>query len=104
MSAPVANPVKTCLGCGQNDDHPKHVVTLPDHSETTWHNDCHSRANPSCEICTHVVAHSDGRQGDELRAHIVGYNIPTLDHPIHGLLFAKPSEIAARAAAQMGGE
>lgn len=104
MSAPVANPVKTCLGCGQSDDHPKHVVTLPDHSEVAWHNDCHSRAHPPCEICAHVVTHSDGRQGQELRDHIVGHNIPTWDHPVHGLLFAKPDEIAALTVAQTGGE
>lgn len=74
MSAPVANPAKTCLGCGQTDDHPKHVHVQPDHSETAWHMDCHARANPPCEPCTMQIKDSPGvgaAHAEELRAHIV---------------------------------
>jgi len=63
-------PVRSCLACGQVDDHPRHVITLPDHSEVTYHMDCHARMNPPCEICTAQTETATGVTGDELRAHI----------------------------------
>jgi len=64
----MSQPVRNCLACGQVDDHPRHVITLPDHSEVTYHMDCHSRMNPPCEVCTAQTANAEGKTGDELRA------------------------------------
>jgi hypothetical protein len=69
MTAPL--PVRTCLGCGQTDDHPRHVITMPDHSEVGWHMDCHTRANPPCEVCKSQIAGAKGATGHELREHLV---------------------------------
>lgn len=62
--------MRTCLGCGQTDDHPRHVVSLPDGSEVNWHADCHSIA-AGCPICQATVSTAEGLKGDALREHIV---------------------------------
>jgi hypothetical protein len=67
------HPIRNCLGCGQQDDHPRHHVVLQDGSSALWHNDCHSRAS-GCPECTAVVNSAGGAQGDELRAHIVEHD------------------------------
>ena len=59
--------LRNCIGCGQVDDHPRHVVGLPDGSDVPWHHDCHARAT-GCEVCAAVA--ESGFTGDELRAHI----------------------------------
>lgn len=61
---------RTCIGCGQTDDHPRHVIALPDGSEVTWHNDCHAIAT-GCQVCKATADSADGLKGDDLRAHIV---------------------------------
>lgn len=66
-----ANPIRTCLACGQTDDHPRHVIGLPDGNDVNYHMDCCSIVK-NCEHCTPVVDSSDGAKGDDLRAHIVG--------------------------------
>lgn len=65
-----ALPVRTCVGCGQHDDHPRHVVVDPAHGEEIpWHMDCH--ANLGCKTCQSSLTGANGAQGHELRAHIV---------------------------------
>ena len=64
------NPLRTCIGCEQVDDHPRHVIVLPDGSEVGWHMDCHSLAT-GCEVCTEQTRGAVGAKGDELRAHLV---------------------------------
>lgn len=66
-------PVLTCLGCGQADDHPKHIHGLLDGSDAVWHHDCHARSSAACAICAAVVASSTAK-GDELREHIRANN------------------------------
>lgn len=67
----MTNPVRTCIGCGQVDDHPRHVVLVgADHAEVTWHMDCHSRA-ANCDVCASQIADANGATGDELRTHLV---------------------------------
>ena len=61
----MANPIRTCPGCGQQDDHPRHVLDFGD-----WHTDCHAWSSFQCEICQAVVDSHDGIKGDELRAHL----------------------------------
>jgi hypothetical protein len=62
----------TCIGCGQNDNHPKHVVVIDDtHESVAWHMDCHSRASTPCPVCTTQTAGASGVTGDDLRAHLI---------------------------------
>lgn len=56
---------RNCIGCGQVDDHPRHLTDSGD-----WHNDCHARSALGCPRCAAVVESAGGLQGDELRAHI----------------------------------
>lgn len=62
------NPVRMCLGCGQSDDHPRHVVVVQDGTEVPWHMDCH--AMTGCGICTEQISGADGATGDALRQHL----------------------------------
>lgn len=64
-------PVRSCLACGQTDDHPRHMVVLSDGSEAFWHMDCHSRISPPCSVCAEVISGADGVTGDALRSHIL---------------------------------
>lgn len=68
-----ANPIDTCIGCGQTDDHPKHHSFVGDGTWVAWHNDCHSRA-ANCPHCSAVVESAGEVKGDELRAHIEANN------------------------------
>lgn len=62
----------TCIGCGQRDDHPKHVLLVnADHTTVNWHMDCHSRSGDGCEVCTSQIAGKPaGTIGAELREHL----------------------------------
>jgi hypothetical protein len=60
--------IRVCIGCGQTDDHPRHVVVVGDGSEVPWHMDCH--ALTGCEVCSSQIANADGAKGDELRLHL----------------------------------
>lgn len=66
----MSNPVRTCLGCGVADDHPRHVIDLDGVNVTNWHHDCHS-AVTGCEICAFVVKAAKGKTGEELRTHLM---------------------------------
>lgn len=61
------NPINPCLGCGQVDDHPKHVVAVDPVTDVWWHYDCH-HAVTGCQVCAPVVAAAQGKTGEELRA------------------------------------
>jgi hypothetical protein len=60
------NPFRNCLGCGQVDDHPRHIIDVGG-TDTYWHHDCHARATG--DPYSAAVAEC-GLTGDELRAHI----------------------------------
>lgn len=71
-----SNPVRPCIGCGQADDHPRHVVVVAsgeEHVEVLWHMDCHDLAT-GCDVChaqLEGVGGVDGNpKGDQLRAHL----------------------------------
>jgi len=73
MTQAITNPTTTCVGCGQADNHPKHVTVVDDgkHTDVRWHMDCHAAANPACPTCTSVMqAGAAGKTGEDLRAHI----------------------------------
>lgn len=65
----MTNPVRTCLACGQTDDHPRHVIALPDGNDVTYHFDC-CKIVKGCEHCTEALEHADGAKGNDLRAHL----------------------------------
>jgi hypothetical protein len=60
---------RTCLGCQQTDDHPRHVIALQDGSEVGWHMDCH--ATTGCESCRAQNEGAEQLTGDAFRAHVV---------------------------------
>lgn len=67
------NPVRKCAICGQVDDHPRHVHTLPDGGDFSIHMDCCANAR-NCESCTgqlEGVGGVDGNpKGEALREHL----------------------------------
>lgn len=67
----MTNPLRVCLGCGQTDDHPRHVIALQDGSDVPWHMDCHALAT-GCDVCKSQIAGAEGVTGDELRTHLTG--------------------------------
>lgn len=66
----MANPVRTCLACGQTDDHPRHVIALPDGNDVNYHMDC-CQIVKGCEHCAAAREGGEDKKGDELRTHIV---------------------------------
>lgn len=65
----MSNPVRTCIGCAQTDDHPRHVIELGTGDIVTFHMDCHVIA-AGCEICEAQIEGADGVKGQELREHL----------------------------------
>lgn len=63
--------LRTCIGCTQTDDHPRHVITLADGTEVNWHMDCHAIAT-GCESCKAQKDGAENLVGDEFRAHVIG--------------------------------
>lgn len=62
-------PVRSCLGCGGEDDHPRHLVDVGDPNvDVAWHLDCHARAG--CDSCAGQVAGADGVTGADMLAHL----------------------------------
>lgn len=67
------NPVRSCIGCGASDDHPRCVVILPDGNAAAWHMDCHILVTgcPICKAQLEGVGGVEGNpKGDDLRAHL----------------------------------
>lgn len=65
------NPIRSCLGCGQEDDHPRHQVVIPpDMTSVYWHYDCHAQVT-KCLDCIPIAQAADGRTGDDLRTFIM---------------------------------
>lgn len=58
--------LRNCIGCGQVDDHPRHVIDVGGEN-VYWHHDCH--ALTTGDPVSAAVAEA-GLKGDELRAHI----------------------------------
>lgn len=70
--------LRTCVGCGQTDDHPKHVLVVDGvtHESVAWHMDCHRLSDAGCLPCADQTAGAEDLKGAELREHIVA-NTPT---------------------------
>ncbi len=68
--------VRTCVGCTQTDTHPRHDVIIqiaPELQVASWHLDCHALVT-GCESCIGQTVGSDGKTGEDMRAHIVNQN------------------------------
>ena len=76
------NPVRPCIGCGQTDDHPRHVLVVGD-ADVPWHMDCHV-ITTGCALCQHQLAGVGGvdgnPKGDALRDHLVGLPPLQVEH------------------------
>lgn len=66
----MTNPTRTCIGCTQTDDHPRHVLDTGTGDQVTWHMDCHELAT-GCEVCKEQIAASKGAKGAKLREHLL---------------------------------
>lgn len=77
------HPVRNCVGCGTRDDHPRHVVALPDGNDANWHMDCHVLV-ADCPVCQGQLADVGGvkgnPKGDALREHLLTTG-PGADQP-----------------------
>lgn len=66
----MTNPVRVCVGCASTDDHPRHVIALPDGNVATYHLDCHAIV-ADCESCQGQLADApEGAKGDALRDYL----------------------------------
>jgi hypothetical protein len=61
--------IRPCLGCGQEDDHPRDVVALSDGSTAYFHHDCHALLG--CQSCKWLVQHKGRLKGAKWREQIV---------------------------------
>jgi hypothetical protein len=67
----LSNPTTVCVGCSASDAPPKHLIALPGDQDVRWHMDCHSRAEPACQVCADQIAGVPaGTVGEDLRAHL----------------------------------
>lgn len=79
----MSNPVRTCIGCAQTDDHPRCLWATPDGALVGWHMDCHVIAT-DCAICKAQLEGVGGikqnPKGDALRKHLLTTS-PEADKP-----------------------
>lgn len=81
---PDARPLRTCTRCDQTDDHPRHVIGVPDGQPlANFHMDCH--AVMGCAICVEQTKDAAGAQGGELRGLLVAKE-PLSDDKVAELL------------------
>lgn len=65
------NPVRPCWGCETFDDHPRHVVVLPDGTDLPMHVDCCANRR-SCASCRQQIADvAPGTTGEAMREHLL---------------------------------
>jgi hypothetical protein len=69
---------RPCDVCGQVDDHPRHIVHVEEKHPITGqdlslmrHMDCCAQAGCPDGSCDVIVDHAKGKQGEQLRAHVV---------------------------------
>ncbi|MCW2767563.1 MAG: hypothetical protein JWO11_3522 [Nocardioides sp.] len=67
----MSNLVSACLGCGQEDDHPKHVIAVDPTNLVRWHYDCHDAIAGCPDVCAPIVKSAKGKTGEELRTHLM---------------------------------
>ena len=65
-----ARPVRSCSLCGQQDDHPRHVIAAPDGSVDDRHMDCCRSAGCPDGSCGEVTKGAEDLRGDDLVKHL----------------------------------
>ena len=68
---------RTCIGCGQTDDGPRHCIGVNGGGQITWHLDCHAIAT-NCDSCQSQVDKANGLKDTELREFILTNITPTV--------------------------
>lgn len=67
-------PMRPCagagIGCGQVDDHPRHVLDDGTDDPPMYHLDCHAAAG--CAHCRQQLAGAEGATGAALLDHLAG--------------------------------
>lgn len=71
-TAPIGGgrPRRFCDVCTQADDHPRHVVALPDGTAQTRHLDCCRDSGCPDGTCGAVTAGAEVKRGADLLAHL----------------------------------
>lgn len=72
----MSNPVRVCPICTQTDDHPRHVVSLPDGTDLAIHMDC-CAVGRNCAVCKAQIAEAGKAKGESLRKHLL--SLPPVD-------------------------
>jgi hypothetical protein len=67
----MSSPLRLCPICGQTDDHPRHVITLPEGMDVARHMDCCAQ-HAGCPVCASQLADAGDVKGEALRAHLTG--------------------------------
>lgn len=60
-------PIRNCVGCGQSDTDPRHVIDIGGGNLVNWHMDCHSRSDQGCDSCQTAIDAAKGETGEKLR-------------------------------------
>lgn len=90
MTSAETKPVRTCSRCGQADDHPRHVIGVPEgQPKANFHMDCHALLG--CPICLEQIRDADGAQGAELQGHLIAK--PALDDARIAELLGAPTTV-----------
>ena len=64
-------PMRTCVACGQTDDHPRHSVLVGD-AWAEYHLDCHALMSPPCQECkARVTGRPPHAIGADLLKHLL---------------------------------
>lgn len=69
-----ALPQRTCIACGQTDDHPRCLVDDGTGADLNYHKDCHRIAFGDMPCHQVLNEGADGLKGDDLRAFITSEN------------------------------
>lgn len=74
-SIPRAAIMRTCIGCGQTDNHPKIIkaTTGAPAAEIYWHHDCYviAKAGDDWPDIAALLQGADGTTGHQLRLHLM---------------------------------
>jgi hypothetical protein len=63
---------RTCIGCGQRDNHPKYITGALNAPPIYWHHDCYVISEqPGWEDVRAMIHGAEGRTGHQLRLHLL---------------------------------
>jgi hypothetical protein len=65
--------MRTCIGCGKRDNHPKLITGHLDSPPWYWHHDCYVIAEqPGWQDIEGAIRGAEGATGHALRLHLLG--------------------------------